>query len=158
MLVSPAFYKAYVKLPLPDQIPPEVLETPEYYPFFKDALGAVDGSLLDGFVAVEDMPRYRSRKGRISQNILAACRFNMHFCYLLSGWEGSAGDGKVFEDARRKGFAIPPGKYYLGDAGFPVCDHLLVPYRGVRYHLQEWRKSGNQRFVGPSIQEMQYLH
>jgi len=33
---------------------------------------------------------------------------------------------------------IPEGQYYLADAGFGVCDALLVPYRGVRYHLAEW--------------------
>lgn len=35
-------------------------------------------------------------------------------------------------------FMIPNGKYYLADAGFALCDTLLVPYRNVRYHLQEW--------------------
>jgi hypothetical protein len=146
MLVSPAFYGAYVKLPSRNTVPPEIRNNPHYYPYFKDCLGAVDGSLLDAFVPSEDVSRYRSRKGRISQNLLAACKFNMMFCYLLAGWEGSAGDGKVFEHARRSGFAIPAGKYYLGDAGFPSCFALLVPYRGIRYHLNEWRKSGNQRY------------
>ena len=69
----------------------------------------------------------------------------MRFCYVLSGWEGSAADGQVYEDAQETDFAIPPGKFYLADAGFPVCDALLVPYCGVRYHLKEWGKAG-QRF------------
>jgi len=38
--------------------------------------------------------------------------------------------------------SIPEGKYYLADAGYPLCDALLVPFRGVRYHLREWEKSG----------------
>ena len=62
----------------------------------------------------------------------------MHFCYILSGWEGSACDGGVFHDARVHYFEIPEGKFYLADAGYPLCDVLLVPFRGVRYHLQEW--------------------
>jgi hypothetical protein len=62
------------------------------------------------------------------------------FAYILSGWEGSAADGWVFEDACRKDFAIPPGKFYLGNAGFPSCDTLLVPYWGFRYHLKEWER------------------
>jgi hypothetical protein len=145
MLIDPSFYGSYVKLPPQDEIPLEIRNNPHYYPFFQGCRGAVDGSLLDGFVSMADMARYRSRKGRISQNIFAACGFNLLFCYLLTGWEGSAADGRVFQDARQKGFAIVPGTYYLGDAGFPVCDALLVPFRGVRYHLQEWRKSGNLR-------------
>ncbi|KAJ7593605.1 hypothetical protein C8J56DRAFT_711151, partial [Mycena floridula] len=61
MLVSPLFYGSYVKLP-PAKIPPEIRNNPHYYPFFKDCIGAVDGSLLDGFVPAEDMGRYRIRK------------------------------------------------------------------------------------------------
>lgn len=65
----------------------------------------------------------------------------MRFTYVLSGWEGSAADGRVFADARTKDFAISPGTYYLADAGYPACDALLVPYRGVRYHLKEWGRA-----------------
>jgi hypothetical protein len=144
MVVSKEFYGAYVTLPPPNEIPDEIKNNPRFYPFFKDCRGAVDGSLLDAFVALIDMARYRSRKGRISTNLLAACRFNLLFCYLLSGWEGSAADGRVFDDARRTDFEIPPGTYYLGDAGFPLCNVLLVPYRGVRYHLKEWAQSGQR--------------
>jgi hypothetical protein len=42
-------------------------------------------------------------------------------------------------------FCIPDGKYYLADAGFPNCKVLLVPYRGVRYHLNEWARA-DQRY------------
>ena len=35
-------------------------------------------------------------------------------------------------------FVIPEGKFYLADAGYPLCDVLLVPFHGVRYQLQEW--------------------
>jgi hypothetical protein len=38
-------------------------------------------------------------------------------------------------------FQVPAGKYYLADAGYPLCDKLLVPYRGVRYHLAEWSRA-----------------
>lgn len=62
----------------------------------------------------------------------------MSFLYILSGWEGSAADARVYHDARITDFNIPPGKYYLADAGFAACDELLVPYCGVRYHLAEW--------------------
>jgi hypothetical protein len=87
------------------------------------------------------MARFRNRKGWISQNVLVACTFSLMFCYILSGWEGSANDGRIFEDARATTLRIPKGKYMLGDAGFPSCDALLVPYRGVRYHLKEWEQA-----------------
>ena len=50
--------------------------------------------------------------------------------YIFSGWEGSASDSTMFYDACIMDLPIPAGKYYLADAGFPVC--------GKCYHLQEW--------------------
>jgi hypothetical protein len=37
---------------------------------------------------------------------------------------------------------VPEGFYYLADAGYPHCKELLVPFRGIRYHLQEWGAAG----------------
>lgn len=64
----------------------------------------------------------------------------------MSGWEGSAADGALFSNSRFTDLAIPEGKFYLADAGFGACDSLLVPYRGVRYHLAEWGRA-NVRLV-----------
>jgi DDE superfamily endonuclease len=63
---------------------------------------------------IELQPRYRNRKGTLSQNILAVCNFEMEFVYILAGWEGSAHDGRVLIDAQGKGFITPKGKYWLG--------------------------------------------
>ena len=63
---------------------------------------------------------------------------------MLSGWEGSASDARIYHDARIHDLAIPAGKYYLADAGFPACDELLVPYRNIRYHLVEWGRANLQ--------------
>jgi hypothetical protein len=65
----------------------------------------------------------------------------MRFLYILSGWDGSAADAAVYFDARLHDLNVPPGKYYLADAGFGSCDACLVPYRGVRYHLAEWGRA-----------------
>ncbi|XP_016901894.1 uncharacterized protein LOC107991461 [Cucumis melo] len=35
------------------------------------------------------------------------------------------------------------GYYYLCDAGYPNVEGFLGPYRGQRYHLQEWRGARN---------------
>lgn len=94
----------------------------------------------------EDLARYRDRLGNISQNILAACTFEMLFCYVLSGWEGSAADSLIFERAREASFTVPEDSLFLADAGFPSCDVLLVPYRSVRYHLREWG-AARQRYI-----------
>jgi hypothetical protein len=48
----------------------------------------------------------------------------------------------VLKDAYLKGFAAPPGKYYVADAGYTNSPQLLTQYRGVRYHLKEIREVG----------------
>lgn len=134
--------------------PFEIEDNSKLFPFCKDCLGALDGTHIYASVPSVDRPRFRNRKGFISQNVLAVCDFNMVFMYVLSGWEGSAADGAILEDARLNDFRIPEGKFYLGDAGFPLSDGVLVPYRGVRYHLREWGSAKQQcvsiNFVGPS--------
>jgi hypothetical protein len=45
------------------------------------------------------------------------CNFDAVFIDALAGWESSAHDGRVFNDARLKGRPLRPGKYYLTDAG-----------------------------------------
>src|SRR5882724_9586980 len=121
-----------------------IADNPKFYPFFKGALGAVDGTHISACPPASDRACYRNCKGGISQNVLAATTFDMHICYILSGWEGSASNGGVFHDAHVHDLVIPAGKYYLEDAGYPICDALMVPFRGVRYHLREWESSGLQ--------------
>ena len=82
-----------------------------------------------------------SQKGFISTNLLAACLFCLQFCYILAGWEGSAADSWIFENACRTDFVIEAGTYYLADAEFSLCNVLLVPYCGVWYHLNEWEQA-----------------
>ena len=138
-------------------MPPKIQDNPKFFPFFEGCLGAVDGTHIDAFVPSEDTPRYRNRKGGVSQNVFAACTFDLRFCYVLSGWEGSAADGRIFEDAHRLDFAVPPGSYYLADLGFAVCNALMVPFRSVRYHLREWALS-EQRRVRPLIIIIHYVN
>lgn len=127
IVVSKGFYTCYIKLPIPDQTPLEICDNLKLYPFFKGCLGAIDGTHIDAFVPNDALAHYQNQKGGITQNVLAACTFDMHFCYILSGWEGSA-DGHIFDDAQQSDFAIAPGCYYLADVGFGTCDVLLVPY------------------------------
>ena len=93
-------------------------------------------------IPTELQPRYRNRKGTLSQNVLAVCNFDMQFVYILAGWEGSAHDSRVLSDAQAsQGFSTPKGKYWLGDVGYGNSKFVLSPYRGVRYHLKEVRQA-----------------
>ncbi|XP_057734567.1 protein ALP1-like [Arachis stenosperma] len=64
----------------------------------------------------------------------------MNFVYVLSGWEGSASDSRVFRDeiTRRNGLKILVGSYYLVDAGYTNGRRFLSPYRNIWYHVNEW--------------------
>ncbi|KAJ8522016.1 hypothetical protein ONZ45_g1366 [Pleurotus djamor] len=140
---SPPFYTKYVYLPSADStVPIPIYENPKWYPFFDGAIGAMDGSHFAACPSAADRHAVRNRKGGLSQNCLACCSFDMRFQYMLSGWEGSAADASLYHNARTSDLQIPNGRYYLADGGFSGCDALLVPYRGVRYHLSEWGRAG----------------
>ena len=135
---SPTFYNRYVNLPTAETpIPHQILHNPKYF-LFRGAIGAIDGSHIHTAPPSDETATYRNCKGFVSQNCLFVCDFAMKFCYALTGWEGSATDARVYEYACQKGFTAPVGKYYLADAGFPLCMELLIPFRNVRYHLAEW--------------------
>lgn len=107
----------------------------------------MDGSHFNCAPTAAERHAARNRKGSITQNCLAACTWDLIFVYIFSGWEGSAADSTIYNDARLTDLFIPPGKYYLADAGFPSCAELLVPYRGVRYHLAEWGRAEQRYFL-----------
>lgn len=144
---SPPFYTTYVKLPLAtDPTPPEIRNDFRRFPYFKDVVGAIDGTHIKCCPIESERSVARNRKGTVTQNCLIGCSFDLLFTYVLSGWEGSVADAKLYSEARHVDFRIPRGKYYLADAGFASCDELLVPYRSVRYHLAEWGRAA-LRFV-----------
>ena len=82
-----------------------------------------------------------NRKGGVSQNCLACVSFSMRFLYFLSSWEGSVADATMYSQFRLVDLHIPQGKFYLADAGFGVCNSLLVPYCVIHYHLAEWGRA-----------------
>ncbi|XP_019415865.1 PREDICTED: putative nuclease HARBI1 [Lupinus angustifolius] len=127
-------------------VPPQILNKSRFYPFFKDCIGAIDGTHIRVKVPRAEAPRFRGRKEFPTQNVFAACDFDMKFTYVLAGWEGTASDSRILKDAlsREDPLKIPEGKFYIGDAGFMLKRTLLTPYRGVRYHLKEYSARGPQ--------------
>ncbi|XP_047940418.1 putative nuclease HARBI1 isoform X2 [Salvia hispanica] len=117
----------------------------EKWDWFENCLGALDGTHVEVSVPLNDQGRYRNRKGRITTNVLAVCSRDLSFTYILPGWEGSAADSRVLRDAltRNYPFIVPKDKYFLVDAGYTNGPGFLAPYRGIRYHLNEWSTRGN---------------
>ncbi|GMI86646.1 hypothetical protein like AT5G41980 [Hibiscus trionum] len=132
-------YKLVIRLP-DESTPPEIRNNPRFYPYFKDCVGALDGTHVHASVPLSIQGRFRSRKGGTTQNVLAAITFDLKFSFVLAGWEGSTHDSRILTDAltRPRGFKIPEGKYYLADAGYGIRNGIISPYRGVRYHLKEF--------------------
>lgn len=66
---------------------------------------------------------------------MVACDFDLKFIHVHAGWEGSALDARVLQDALNHGFEVPNDKYYLVDAGYANTPQFLVPYRGTMYYI-----------------------
>ncbi|WVZ88469.1 LOW QUALITY PROTEIN: hypothetical protein U9M48_034989 [Paspalum notatum var. saurae] len=148
---------------------PKITNSPNiFYPYFEGCIGALDGTHVRACVPAKSVDRFRGRKSYPTQNVLAVVDFDLCFTYVLSGWEGSAHDSLVLQDAlsRPNGLKIPEGnngfwkllrslhkkswtlhliltldveKFYLADAGYATRPGILPPYRGVRYHLKEFQ-------------------
>ncbi|KAG6473921.1 hypothetical protein ZIOFF_067841 [Zingiber officinale] len=103
------------KQPDGSEIPPHIESSNRFYPYFKDCVGALDGTHI-----------------------------RVKFTYVLAGWEGTASDSRIIKNAlsRRDKLIIPHGKYYLVDSGFMLKRGLITPYRGIRYHLKEYSRCG----------------
>lgn len=100
-------------IPLPNALtPPSASRQPDWFP---DAIGAIDGTHVAVSTYTHERPPYINRKGFPSQNVLAACNFDLEFIYVVPGWEGSAADSMLWDYARSTTLSIPEGKYYLGE-------------------------------------------
>ncbi|KAL0374293.1 UNVERIFIED_CONTAM: hypothetical protein Sradi_3345000 [Sesamum radiatum] len=123
-------------LPRPSAVGEEC-EDPRWR-WFKGCLGALDGTHIDVRVPDSEKGRYRNRKGHTSINVLGVCNTSGLFTYVLSGWEGSAADGRVLRDSisRSTGLKVPTGNYYLCDNGYANGEGFLTLFR-VRMEMPE---------------------
>ena len=136
------FYSKYISLASSTtNVHPNIVNNYHFFPYFKDAIGAIDGSHIPASPPLRDHAAYRNQKGTVLQNCLFVCNFDMKFTYVLTSWEGSATDAQIFQDAWLSSLDIPQGKYFLGDASFPSSTGVIVPYRNTRYHLPKWRQA-----------------
>ncbi|KAK8928986.1 hypothetical protein KSP39_PZI017135 [Platanthera zijinensis] len=59
------------------EIPAEIRSDARYMPFFKDYVGAIDGTHVDARIPVEDQVWYIGLHGIMTQNVMSVCDFNM---------------------------------------------------------------------------------
>ncbi|XP_010495211.1 PREDICTED: putative nuclease HARBI1 [Camelina sativa] len=129
-------------------VPTKIRESTRFYPYFKDCVGAIDGTHILAMVPTKKAPSYRNRKGDISQNVLAACNFDLEFMYVLSGWEGSAHDSKVLNDALTRNTNRLPVPEEIESAEEVVEEindddnaEVLTTQEQQREYANEWRET-----------------
>ncbi|XP_071680347.1 protein ALP1-like [Lolium perenne] len=126
--------------PSSSTIPTKIAESHRWFPYFKDCVGAIDGTHITTKVRRSHSLSYIGRKHYNSQNVLAAVDFNMKFTYVLAGCEGSTHDATILVDSleRVDGLKVYEGKLYLADAGYACHPSFLPPLRTTRYHINEF--------------------
>ncbi|KAJ4770995.1 nuclease [Rhynchospora pubera] len=138
----------YIRQPNSSTPPHPILADGTKFSFFKDAIGAIDGTHIRAYPERGDKfkERFINRKGEYTQNVMAAVDFDGNFLAVVAGWEGSAHDNMILHSAMQRGVLyIPPGKYYLVDAGYANKPQFLAPYRKVCYHLGSFRDRARGR-------------
>ncbi|KAL3729019.1 hypothetical protein ACJRO7_033591, partial [Eucalyptus globulus] len=91
--------KEIIKPPSFDVIPEEILMDPSHKRYFKDCVGALDGTHVNAIIPVSQQVRFRGRRGTTTQNVLCVCSFDMKFTCVYAGWEGSTNDCRVLSAA-----------------------------------------------------------
>jgi len=80
----PPIYQLCVCLPcMDDLVPLEILQNPKYFPYFTDAIGAIDSTHIPCHSNSKEHNAAHNHKRMLTQNCLATCTFNMSFLYVL---------------------------------------------------------------------------
>ena len=118
-------YTKYVKLPCSDNpVPARICDNPTVYPYFKDAVGAINGMHIACTPSVAEQDTTHNQKGFHSQNCLVRCNFSLEFVYVLSGWEGSAADASMYHNAHVIDFTIPGASTISWMQGIPFAHNF----------------------------------
>ncbi|CAL5395759.1 unnamed protein product [Camellia sinensis] len=93
---------------------------------------------------------------------MAAYDFDMYFIFISCEWEGSIHDNRIFNETLTNDnvpFPHPKeGKYYLVDADYPNRVGYLAPFKGSRYHQQQFRSSERNRTTKTSRELFNKVH
>ena len=84
---SPPFYTNHIILPTgTEPVPPQICNNPKFWPYFKDAIGAIDGSHFLCSPPAYQRPFHWNQKGFISINCLFM--WTLLSNYLCIDWLG----------------------------------------------------------------------
>lgn len=83
---------------------------------------------------------FLDRKQQLTFNTLVVCDFNLIILFVAPGYEGACKDSSTSSQEDRISLHVPQGHWLLADAGLSHCRELITPCRGVRSHVQSYRK------------------
>ncbi|XP_043698620.1 putative nuclease HARBI1 [Telopea speciosissima] len=143
------FSREMVQPPSFEETPLQIKSNQKYYPFFANCIGAIDGTHISASIPLaKQVPYISSRKNKVTQNVCAACSFDMCFTFIWAGWEGSAHDNRILWEAintpRLKFPHPPPGKHYLVDSEYTHMPGYMAPFKNVQYHQHDFRHTRPQ--------------
>ena len=82
--LQPSLQNIFIKhLSGNDELSDYIHGNPLLYSYFKDAVGAIDGTHIDVCPSAEEKTSWRNRKGGVSQNVLVACDWNLQFTDVM---------------------------------------------------------------------------
>ncbi|KAL9811928.1 putative harbinger transposase-derived nuclease domain-containing protein [Arabidopsis thaliana] len=108
-------------------VPRKIRKSTRFYPYFKDCVGAIDGTHILAVVSQK-----KKRLLFVTEKVI---------------YRKMSHNSKVLNDALTRNsnrLLVPEGKFYVVGCGFPNRRNFLAPYRGVRYHLQEYSGQNSQ--------------
>ncbi|XP_078151299.1 uncharacterized protein LOC144546633 [Carex rostrata] len=68
-------------IPPPLRTPQFIASRSEFYPYFKDCIGAIDGTHIPITIEEKKQDPFRNRKQILSQNVMVVCDFDRRFTY-----------------------------------------------------------------------------
>jgi hypothetical protein len=77
------------------EVHPRIANDPRFSPYFDNCIGVINGTHIHAYPGLEVQAPFRNRYGYLSHNVLAAYIFDLQFCFIYPGWEGSANNQRV---------------------------------------------------------------
>ncbi|WVZ50677.1 hypothetical protein U9M48_001909 [Paspalum notatum var. saurae] len=128
-------------------IPSKILGNPRFDPYFKDCIGAIDGTHIPCNIPSRIVDRFRGRKPFPTQNILAVVDFDLMFTYVSAGWEESAHDSTVLRHSLEhpNGLRVPEGWFLSTNmAGNNIVWQPQVVDDMLHYYKEKIQAEGRQ--------------
>jgi hypothetical protein len=107
-----------------------------FWPNFKSAIGAIDGSHMKVAVPVDEMVNHTCHHRYTSQNVIANSNFDTRFTFIVAGWPGAPHDTRILNHALANfpSFSVPPkGMHGTSFPSFYVSCTCIIYFASLDY-------------------------